>query len=217
VIRTSTQLREIPAAAEMISPAVTATDWRTALPVLQAAAVTLRELKLSDAPTLLQMLSTDEVARFISPPPTTVEGFERFIAWTHHERSAGRYICFGIVPDGFEHAVGIIQIRALGGAFDIAEWGFALGSSFWGTGVFQGAAREVLAFAFGTVQMHRIEARSSSANVRGNGALQKLGATREGLLRKSFLRNGIYHDQVIWSICADEWREWQVAPPARTH
>ena len=217
MIRTSTQLHAVPAAAETISSAVTATDWRTALPVLEAGAVTLRELKLSDAPTLLQMLSTDEVARFISPPPTTVEGFERFIAWTHRERSAGRYICFGIVPDGFEHAVGIIQIRALGGAFDIAEWGFALGSGFWGTGVFQAAAREVLSFAFGTVQMHRIEARSSSANGRGNGALQKLGATREGLLRKSFLRNGIYHDQVIWSICADEWREWQVAPSARTH
>ena len=219
MIRTGTQLiSALSVTPQVTTPAgVINTDWRTALPVLEAGAITLRELRLSDAPTLLEMLSTDEVARFISPPPTTIDGFERFIAWTHRERAAGRYICFGIVPDGCEHAVGIIQIRTLGPGFDIAEWGFALGSRFWGTGVFQAAAREVLSFAFETVHIHRIEARSSAANGRGNGALQKLGATREGLLRKSFLRNGEYHDQVIWSICADEWRQWQYAPGARTH
>ncbi|MGH9310090.1 MAG: GNAT family N-acetyltransferase, partial [Vicinamibacterales bacterium] len=118
-------------------PAVTATDWRQSLPVLTGSTVMLRELRLSDAPSLLAMLSTDEVSRFISPPPTTVEGFERFIAWTHRERAAGRYVCFGVVPDGLESAIGIIQVRTLGPGFDIAEWGFAIGSAFWGTGVFQ--------------------------------------------------------------------------------
>ena len=206
MIATSTQTV---AAAPMLPAAFTTTDWRMALPVLHAHAITLRELRLSDAPTLLEMLSTEEVARFISPPPTTVEGFERFIAWTNRERAAGRYVCFGIVPDGFESAVGIIQLRSLGAGFDIAEWGFAIGSSFWGTGVFQQAARAVLEFAFTAIGVQRLEARSAVANGRGNGALQKLGATREGLLRKSFLRNGTYHDQVIWSICADEWRQWQ--------
>jgi len=27
----------------------------------------------------------------------------------------------------------------------------------------------------------------------------------------------VYHDQVIWSICSDEWREWQCAPAVRAH
>ena len=116
-------------------------DWRQALPVLRAGAVTLRELRLTDAPSLLEMLTTQEVTKFISPPPTSVEGFERFIAWTHRERGAGRYICFGIVPSGVDQAVGIIQVRTLAPGFDIAEWGFAIGSSFWGTGIFQAAAR----------------------------------------------------------------------------
>ena len=197
--------------------AVTTTDWRESLPVLQSGTVTLRELRLSDGASLLSMLTTAEVARFISPPPATLDGFERFIAWTHRERAAGRYVCFGIVPDGFEQAIGIIQVRTLGAAFDIAEWGFAVGSAFWGTGVFQSSAREVLRFAFEEVGVHRLEARSAVANGRGNGALQKLGATREGVLRKSFLRDGLYHDQVIWSICRDDWREWQVKPFLRAH
>jgi hypothetical protein len=46
----------------------------------------MRELRREDAPTLLAMLTTEEVSRFITPPPTTVEGYERFIAWTHRER-----------------------------------------------------------------------------------------------------------------------------------
>ena len=186
--------------------AMKTTDWRRALPVLQAGAVTLRELQLSDARSLLEMLTTHEVARFISPPPTSVEAFERFIDWTHRERAAGRYICFGIVPAGLEQAIGIIQVRTLAPGFDIAEWGFAMGSSFWGTGIFQEAAKQVLAFVFTDVGIHRLEARSAVRNGRGNGALQKLGATREAVLRRSFLRDGIYHDQVIWSICHDDWQ-----------
>ena len=194
--------------------AVTASDWRSALPVLQSGSITLRELRLSDAPSLLELLSTDEVSRFISPPPTTVAGFERFIVWTQQERAAGRYVCYGIVPAGSEHAVGIIQVRQLGMSMDIVEWGFAIGSRFWGTGMFQTAARSVLAFTFAVLGTTRVEARSSIENGRGNGALQKLGATREGVLRKSFLRDGIYHDQVLWSIVADDWWQWMcTAPP----
>ena len=117
------------------------TNWRQALPVLTGSMVTLRELRLSDAPSLLAMLATEEVARFISPPPTTVDGFERFIAWTHRERAAGNYVCFGVVPHGMDTAIGIFQVRQLEPGFGTAEWGFAMGSSFWGTGAFIDGAK----------------------------------------------------------------------------
>lgn len=202
---------------EMMAPAtvhsqVVTSDWRQALPVLSAETFTLRELRPSDAPSLLAMLSTEEVARFISPPPTTVEGFERFIAWTHRERAAGNYICFGIVPNGMEHAVGLFQVRQLEPGFGTAEWGFALGSEFWGTGLFVEAARLVVNFVFDTVGVHRLEARAAVKNGRGNGALRKLGAVQEGVLRKSFLRNGEYLDQVLWTILDCEWSEPQARP-----
>jgi ribosomal-protein-alanine N-acetyltransferase len=202
---------------EMMAPAtaqpqVVTSDWRQALPVLSAETFTLRELRPSDAPSLLAMLSTEEVARFISPPPTTVEGFERFIAWTHRERAAGNYICFGIVPNGMEHAVGLFQVRQLEPGFGTAEWGFALGSEFWGTGLFVEGARLVVNFAFDTVGVHRLEARAAVKNGRGNGALRKLGAVQEGVLRKSFLRNGEYLDQVLWTILECEWSEPQARP-----
>jgi ribosomal-protein-alanine N-acetyltransferase len=182
-------------------------DWRQALPVLTAGCVTLRELELTDAVSLLDMLSTEEVARFISPPPTTVEGFERFILWTHRERQAGRYACFAVVPEGLSRAVGIFQVRAIEPGFSVAEWGFAIGSPFWGTGVFINAARRTVEFAFETLGVHRLEARAAVENGRGNGALAKVGAVKEGVLRKSFLRDGRYLDQALWSIVREDW--WQ--------
>src|SRR5687767_15208046 len=184
----------------------TTTDWRHTLPVMTGSMVTLRELRLSDAASLLAMLSTEEVSRFISPPPTTVEGFERFIAWTHRERAAGNYACFAVVPHGMDTAVGIFQVRQLEPGFGTAEWGFALGSPFWGTGAFLDGAKMVIEFAFDVVGAHRLEARAAVANGRGNGALRKVGALQEGILRKSFLRNGEYLDQTLWTILDEDWR-----------
>jgi [ribosomal protein S5]-alanine N-acetyltransferase len=185
---------------------IVSSDWKDGLPVLTSGEVTLRELQLSDAPSLLAMLTTEEVARFISPPPTTVEGFERFIMWANAERQAGRYACFAVVPRGMSAAVGIFQVRSLEPGFATAEWGFAIGSAFWGTGLFAAGAELVLDFSFDTLHVHRLEARAAVRNGRGNGALRKVGATCEGVLRRSFLRNGEYLDQHLWSILDMDWR-----------
>jgi RimJ/RimL family protein N-acetyltransferase len=193
-------LSDVQAVIAAAQSVTTTSDWRQGLPVLTGSMVTLRELRLSDATSLLAMLSTEEVARFISPPPTTVEGFERFIAWTHRERAAGNYVCFAVVPHGMDSAIGIFQVRQLEPGFATAEWGFAIGSAFWGTGVFIDGAKLVIDFAFEEIGTHRLEARAAVANGRGNGALRKIGAVQEGVLRRSFLRNGEYLDQVLWSM-----------------
>jgi len=195
------QTFEAPAA-----PAISS-DWRQQLPVLAGRQVRLRELRASDATALFALLTTEEVARFISPPPSTVEGFERFIAWTHRQRAAGTYVCFAVTLKGFDTAIGIFQVRETEPGFGSAEWGFALGSSFWGTGIFHESAELVLEFAFDTVGTHRLEARAAVKNGRGNGALRKLGAVQEGVLRKSFRCNGEYLDQVLYGIVEDDWRE----------
>ncbi|HEX7282675.1 MAG TPA: GNAT family protein, partial [Vicinamibacterales bacterium] len=154
----------------------------------------------------------------ISPPPTTVEGFERFIAWTHRERMVGDYACFAIVPQGMTTAIGIFQVRSLEPGFRTAEWGFAMGVEFWGSGIFTEGARLILNFAFDVIGTYRMEARAATANGRGNGALRKIGAVQEGVLRRSFLRNGQYYDQVLWGILADDWRLQRIIQaPAAAH
>ena len=185
---------------------VVSSDWREGLPTLGAGQVVLRELRASDAAPLFALLTTEEVSRFISPPPTSVEGFERFIAWTQRQRAAGAYACFAVTLQGFDTAIGIFQVRQLDARFETAEWGFALGSAFWGTGLFKTAAELVLDFTFETLGVNRLEARAAVLNGRGNGALLKLGAVQEAILRKSFHKNGQYLDQALYAIIADDRR-----------
>jgi RimJ/RimL family protein N-acetyltransferase len=195
------------------SPDERPSDWRIALPELVGRRVILREPRAGDASALFSLLSTEEVSRFISPPPATVEGFERYVGWTQRQRVAGQYVCFAIVPVGADAPIGLIHIRALSPAFLTADWGFALGSEFWGTGVFTEAAELVLEFAFDVLGIHRLEARAALCNGRGNGAMKKLGAEREGVLRHSFVRDGEFLDQVLWSILQDDWQKHQEKAP----
>jgi RimJ/RimL family protein N-acetyltransferase len=179
-------------------------DWKTQLPVLHAKGITLRELRVSDASSLLALLTTEEVTRFISPPPTTVEGFARFIQWAQREREAGRYVCFAVVPAGSDTAVGVFQMRQLDPTFGTAEWRFALGSAFWGSALFATGAELMIDFAFDVIGVHRLEARSAVENGRGNAALRKVGAVQEGILRRSFRRHGRFLDQVLWTILHED-------------
>src|SRR5687767_3685902 len=102
-----TSSKPVKTTARAVGTPLTGSDWCHALPVLTGHDVVLRELRTEDAPALMAMLSCDDVSRFVSPLPTTVEGFERFIAWTHREREKGNYVCFAVVPLGLNTAIGV--------------------------------------------------------------------------------------------------------------
>ena len=133
-----------------------------------------------------------------------MDGFERFIAWTHRKRAEGSYACFAVVPRGLDVAVGFFQVRALDESFTVAEWGFALGRPFWGTGLFVEGATQTLDFVFGRLGA-AVEARAAARNGRGNGALRKMGAVCEAVLRRAFRKDGESMDQLLWSILAADW------------
>jgi len=193
------------------------TDWRQGLPTLISARYTLREVRAEDAPSLLAHLNTEEVSRFIAAPPSSVEAFETYIDKAHRDRESGQHVWFAVVPTGADAAVGVFQLRSLEAGFATAEWGFAIGSAYWGSGLFVECARLVLAFAFETLGVLRLEARAAVMNGLGNGALRKVGAVQEGVLRGAFQRQGERHDQVLWSILAEEWFLQQSVRSNRIH
>lgn len=191
-------------------------DWRDRLPRIAGAGFVLRELARTDAPMLLAALHAEEVSRFVDAIPTTVEEFHQFIVATRRERRDGRAVCFGIVPDGMNAAVGLVDIRAMQPDFGVAQWRFALASSEWGTGMFINAARKAVDFAVDVLGTYRLEARATVGNGRGNGALRKIGAVQETILRCGFERDGRRHDQMLWSITDRDWRLQRLArQPAR--
>ena len=213
----STILRtELDTALQPVSRAATPVEDHDWLPVLEGRHVVLRTLRPSDAASLHGLLTAPEVARFVSSPPATVDAFEKFIVKANRQRSS-KYICYAVTLKGSDDAIGLFQIRETEPNFQAAEWGFAIGSAFWGTGMFMDGARMVIDFAFDTVKTHRLEARAAVLNGRGNGALRKIGAVQEGILRKSFLRNGEYLDQALWTILDEDWRAQRTVWGGRVH
>jgi RimJ/RimL family protein N-acetyltransferase len=190
-------------------------DWRHTLPTLSTHDVVLREVRVSDAGSLHAQLTSAEITRFISAPPSTVEGFERFILASQRSREAGAGTCFAVTLRDADVAIGIVQLRQivasgegsrLDGATGTAEWGFAIGSAFWGIGLFPQIAAMLIEFAFEHMQVHRLEARCAVKNGRGRRALQKVGAIPEEILHNAFVCGGECLDQVLYAIGEDGWR-----------
>ncbi len=80
-----------------------------------------------------------------------------------------------------------------------AEMGYWLGEPHWGRGL---AARAVLAsseWAFESYKLTRIFAMAFSHNVASMRVLEKAGFEREGILRRSAVKNGVILDQVLYA------------------
>ena len=189
-----------------VPPFAPGTNWRESLPTLSSTSITLREPVASDALALLTSLSPDALAEAVpDAPPSSRAGFESLIASMAARRAQGQEACWALVPCDIGAAIGLIRVRALDRGFTMVEGTAAIAEEFRGTHVFQDAARLVLGCLFRTMQVHRAEFRTDVRNARANGALRKLGATQEGLLRRALHRDGLFFDQVLWAIVARDW------------
>ena len=100
---------------------------------------------------------------------------------------------------------------------DSAIGGYGFSAIVSGSGAFLEAARLAGSFAFGPVGVRRLEARVPLFNGRGNGALRKLGAVQEGVLRGSVASGGASLDQALWSILKEDWGPNWVSTAERVH
>ena len=194
------------------------TCWRESLPTLSSAMVTLREPTATDALALLTALSADALSEAVpDAPPASQLGFESLIAGMAEKRSQGIEACWVVVPRDTGVPVGLIRARALDHGFTMVEGTAAIAEEFHGTRLFQDAARLALGCLFHTMQVHRAEFRIDVRNARANGALRKLGATQEGLLRRAQHRQGTFLDQVLWAIVASDWYATREVSQSRVH
>lgn len=202
----------------MADPAgITLTDWRRELPVLSTRLVSLREPSSDDLGALVDLLSVSDASRFGIDEPVLEEHVHLFIDRARHERSAGVSFTYAVTMNGLRNIVGLAQVRQLDQAFEAAEWEMTLAPSVRGSGAFLDAARLIGSFAFEAVGAYRLEARVLLQNGRANGALTKLGAVQEGVLRRSVRRGGEYFDQVLWSVLKDDWGDHWVSTASRVH
>jgi len=196
---------------------ITVTNWRAELPVLTGKTVLLREPAAHDLGPLVDLLAVGDATRFGIDEPVTEYGVQQLIDHAARDRANGQALTFVIVLMQARAVIGLLQIRQLDPGFEAAEWECTIAPSARGSGAFLEAARLAGSFAFGSIGAHRLEARVLLQNGRGNGALRKLGAVQEGILRRSARRAGEYVDQVLWSMLKEDWGDHWVATGPRVH
>ena len=199
------------------SSAIGVPTWRSELPTLTGRTITLREPSLLDLAPLVELLSLGDATRFGIDEPLKDVAVQELIERAARERAAGTSVSYVIALAGTLTFAGLLQVRQLDPGFEAGEWECTIVPSLRGTGIFMEAARLAGSFAFGTLGTHRLEARVLLQNGRGNGALRKLGAVQEGILRRSIRRGGEYCDQVLWSLLIEDWGDHWVSTSPRVH
>jgi len=201
----------------MADPVADKTMWRNELPALAGRMVTLREPVAQDLGPLVDLLSLGDASRFGLDEDVSEVSVLALLDRVVRERASGLAFAYVITLSGARTVVGLIHVRQLDPSFEAAEWDWTIAPSARGRGIFIEAARLVGSFAFGSIGARRLEARVLLQNGRASGALRKLGAVQEGVLRRSVRRDGEYFDQVLWSILKEDWGAHRVPTAPRVH
>lgn len=163
-----------------------------ALPVLSQDDVCLRQVRVSDAAALMALFAQPDVSAHLDPPPATIADFDAWITLSQSRRADDRAACYTLLT-GNQEVSGLFMALRLEGEHR-AEIGFAMSPALWGTGVFQKAVNLYLDFLFNEWGVTTLIGKTLVRNVRGVGAMRKLGAK---VIDES-TRNG--QPEYIWTL-----------------
>ena len=162
----------------------------------------LRPLAIGDVDDLLAYASDTEVGRYLElPQPYTRDDAEEYVARRVLDDWSSEAI-FAMVWE--QHVVGTIglHVRARD---EIAELGYLLARSVWGRGIVPEAARAVIDWGFERYALHKIFARSDVRNRQSWRVMEKLGMTREGVLRGHRKLRDEHVDDACYGVLREEW------------
>jgi [ribosomal protein S5]-alanine N-acetyltransferase len=169
--------------------------------------LTLRALHQADVPLLYRFSLDPEFRRYEEGPPVTEEQFFHILRGILDEQmlEPRPSYYFGIVRQADDQFMGSCYIAPEISEHRQAEIGYMLGTPFWGQGYTTEAVRQVIAFGFTTLKMHRIFAEVISENQGSVRVLEKLGMRREGLLRDHRWFQNRWWDTAIYALRQPEW------------
>ena len=136
-------------------------------------------------------------------PPSTREEFEAYLKTARKRSSRCFFIC---VTDGRALA-GVANItQIVCGGFQSAYLGFYGFQPTARTGLMTRGLRQVLDLAFGTMELHRLEANVQPSNFASLGFVKRLGFRREGYSEKYLKIRGRWRDHERWALLAEDWK-----------
>ena len=168
--------------------------------------VRLRPVEREDLPRFAEWFNDPEVRRYLDMYlPFSLAQEER---WFEHlqERLASKETVMLTIETSDGVTIGNITLFDINWKDRHAELGVTIGEkAYWGQGYGSDAIRTMLGVGFDSMNLHRIFLRVHADNARAIGSYQKVGFRKEGTLRESVFREGVYHDMHIMSVLASEF------------
>lgn len=165
----------------------------------------LRPYRWQDLDDIMAYATDPDWARYLPVPwPYTRRDGERFLA-SQVLIDPERESCWAIEYEG--HVVGGINLR-YSPEHRLAELGYALARRAWGRGLMTEAARAVVQAAFAAdPNLNRVRASADPRNVASLRVMDKLGMTREGVLRQNRYFRGELADEAWCGLLRCEFEE----------
>lgn len=176
------------------------------LPTLDTARLRLRWLEPADAPALFAIFGDAEVCRYWSSPAladlAAAAALQRGIAAHFAARTLFQW---GAVERATGAVVGTGTLASLEPAHGRASVGYALARSAWGRGYAAELLDALARFAFGPLDLRRLEADVDPRNARSIRVLERAGFVREGCQRERYVMLGELQDAVLYGLLRREW------------
>jgi RimJ/RimL family protein N-acetyltransferase len=176
-------------------------------PTLVGRHVTLAPIEERHAPDLFAAMQDEEVCRYLAwPPPVKPEETVTLIREAREAMGRRQSIVFAQVWNATGRAIGSTRLLDLRPADRQVE----IGSTFLARDYWRGPANTeskllFLTYCFETLGCVRVALKTDGRNVRSQEAIARLGAVREGVLRKHMNVRGYQRDTVYFSILENEW------------
>jgi [ribosomal protein S5]-alanine N-acetyltransferase len=165
---------------------------------LRCASCTLRPFRPTDAESLARHADDRRIwlnLRDRFPHPFAVADAERYI-----DSVARRPRLTSFAIDVAGDAVGNVSLRPGDDVERLsAEIGYWLGAEFWARGIMSDAVRAATRYAFDELALTRVFAVPFARNPASFRVLEKAGYVREGILRRSAVKEGEVLDQYMYA------------------
>ncbi|MFF2012337.1 GNAT family N-acetyltransferase [Streptomyces sp. NPDC058195] len=141
------------------------------------------------------------------PAPQTQAELGGMLATLLKDAEQGVYVPFAVIHRATGQAIGWTTYMAINVADESLEIGWTwYGRAYWRTAVNTESKLLLLTHAFEELGMGRVQLKTDHLNHRSQAAIARIGARREGVLRRHRRRpDGTWRDTVYFSILADEW------------
>ncbi|WP_107312577.1 GNAT family N-acetyltransferase [Burkholderia metallica] len=174
---------------------------------LSTSRLVLRPLREADAHAFFEIWSDAEAMRYFSfAPMTRVEQAVERVARNLTTSASGQDLICVLELRETGEALGECALFHANEQCRRAEIGFSLRRAFWRGGYMREAASAVLDHAFDTLRLNRIEADIDPRNVASAQLLERLGFTREGVLRERWIVGDEVSDSALYGLLASDRR-----------